>query len=70
MTHAQQLLSMHMVTSCTEQLTTQNVRGDKEQTTIKWSNYYMIVLVAQKAYLRLLWVWIRTFGPRELGLWV
>ncbi len=26
--------------------------------------------VTQKAYLRLPWVWIRTFGPRELGLWV
>ncbi len=24
----------------------------------------------QKAYMRLPWVWIRTFGPRELRLWV
>ncbi len=24
----------------------------------------------QEAFLGLPWVWIRTFGPRELGLWV
>ncbi len=27
-------------------------------------------LIAQEAILGLPWVWIRTFGPRELVLWV
>ncbi len=51
----------------TDQMTPRNADQKIWYVTLNGTNVW---IRTQKAYLRLPWVWIRTFGPRELGLWV